>query len=188
MWERVLATNGFWFAVGIVVGLGIEFGGTFFFDWRRRARLTLSLERIWPVSSDATVLSRGHPLHGKTVPITVYRFRVSNNGRRRAHNVRGTLEFGNIERRICWYEGNISSITLNAYDHSYLDVYGVIVNPQGKPTNDVLMPTENGWSNLPVMTLTAPFEVRLRVTAANARRIEINFYIDPTRGCSPVTR
>ena len=120
--------------------------------------------------------------------VTAYRFRVRNDGKGAAEHVAGTLEFDSMERRICWYEGNVPYININERDHSYLDVYGVILNPQNRPTTDIVMPTEHGWDNLPPRTLTAPLEVSLRVTAANARPQTTPFSIDPTQGCRPSGR
>lgn len=191
----ILNTNGFWFAVGVVAGLLIEFAGTFFFDWWRRPQLKVTLEGLWPITTGATIpspsgyrsISQGGP-PTQPVTVTAYRFRVSNGGRRAAENVSGTLEFDSTERRICWYEGNVPRITINASDHSYLDGYGVVVGLQNNPTSDIVMPTEHGWDNLPPRTLTAPLRVRLRVTAANATRTATDFSIDPTQGCKPTDR
>ena len=189
----IFGNNGFWFAVGVVVGLAIEFLGTFFIDWWRRPQLKVSLEGLWPVITVATIPSSGDwigEVWPPTQPVMVkaYRFRVINDGRRAAENVAGTLEFDNIERRICWYEGNVPNITINAYDRSYLDVHGVLLSAQNDPTNDVVMPTERGWNNLEPRTLTAPLGVRLRMTAANARLARTEFFIDPAQGCRPVSR
>lgn len=55
--------------------------------------------------------------------VRVYRLKISNKGNRAAENVAGTVEFKTRfqgERRICWYEGNLPTITLNAKDHSFL--------------------------------------------------------------------
>ena len=103
----IFGNNGFWFAVGVVVGLAIEFVGTFFIDWWRRPLLKVSLQGLWPVITGATIPSpdgyRGIGQGGPpTQPVTVkaYRFRVTNDGRRAAENVAGTLELDNMEQRI----------------------------------------------------------------------------------------
>jgi hypothetical protein len=80
------------------------------------------------------------------VMLIVYRIEVMNEGRNAARNVRGTIEFNDNqpERRICWYEeGNVPSMTINSNDHSFLDVYGVIIEGN-RITNKILIPTENG--------------------------------------------
>lgn len=189
----IFANNGFWFAVGVIVGLLIEFAGTFFFEWWRRPKLNVGLEGLWPVISSATILSPGgyRPIGQageptQPVTVTAYRLRVNNDGRNAARNVAGTLEFNHMERRICWYEGNLPYITINPHDHSYLNVYGVILNQQNRPTTDIIMPTEHSWDNLDPRTLAAPLEVSLRVTAANARPQTTDFSIDPAQGCSPI--
>jgi hypothetical protein len=155
--------------------------------------LDVSLEGLRVVTSDATIRSRGgYRPTGQAgqptqpVKVTAYSFRVNTNGRGAAEHVGGTLEFDSMERRICWVEGNVPYFNINEDDHAYLDVYGVILNPQNSPTTDIVMPTENGWKNLYPRTLTVPLEVSLRVTAANARRATTRFYIDPTQGCRPI--
>ncbi len=188
----IFNNNGFWFAVGVVVGLLIEFGGTFFFDWYRKPNLAVGLEGLCPVISGATTLVAipGLPAYAvgatQRVSVLVYRFRVNNSGRRAAENAAGTLEFDNVERRVCWYEGNTPTITINARDHSYLDVYGVVLNAQNNPTNDIVMPTERGWTGLPTRALTAPLRVSLRITAANGGQTKTEFCIDPAQQCRPV--
>lgn len=157
-----------------------------------RPQLDVSLKGLWPVISGATILSWGgyRPMGqaGRHVTVTAYRFKVSNHGGSAAEHAAGTLEFDSTERRICWYEGNVPYTTINAHDHSYLDVYGVILNPQNGPTTDIVMPTEHGWDNLDPRALTAPLEVSLRVTAANALPQTTRFSIDPTQGCRPIGR
>ena len=158
-----------------------------------KAQLDVSLEGLWPVTTGAKIWSSADfSLMGQsgrtTVPATVtaYRFRVSNDGGGAVKNVEGTLEFDGVERRVCWYEGHPSNITINAYYHSYLDVYGVILNSEYGPTATIIMPTEHGWHDLQPRTLTAKLEVSLRVTAANAPPGRTSFAIDPTQGCRPI--
>jgi hypothetical protein len=162
-------------------------------DVEPRPQLYVSLEGLRSVTSHATILLEGgyRPIgqaRQPTQPVTVkaYSFRVSSKGRGAAEHVAGTLEFDSMARRICWVEGNVPYLNINEDDYAYLDVYGVILNPQNSPTTDIVMPTEHGWDNLYPRTLTAPLEVSLRVTAANARPQTIRFSIDPTQGCKPI--
>lgn len=186
-----LSDSGFWFAIGIVVGLLIDIGGRFFFEWWFRPQLSVSLDGLCPVVSSATVPSayrRSGQARPPTEPVTVmaYRFKVCNAGRSAAQNVAGTLEFDAGERRICWYEGNVAHLTINAHDHSYLDAYGVILDGQGNPTTGVVFPIEHGWDNLSPIRVEKPLKVRLRVTAADAECTKMAFAIDPAQGGIPI--
>ncbi|MHC1635963.1 MAG: hypothetical protein ACXQTS_05015, partial [Candidatus Methanospirareceae archaeon] len=107
--------------------------------------------------------------------VLVYRFKVKNKGKTAAENVRGTVEFPEKEgftkeRRICWYEGNTASLTINANDHSYLDVYGVVLDEP----NTICFPTEGGWKKLSEgskVRLEKDLKIKIRVTAGNAKPI-----------------
>ncbi len=185
--------NGFWFAIGIMVGLAIEFGGRFFFEWWYGPRLRVDFAGVWPVRTTATIPSTsgyrpmgqaGPPL--QEVNVTAYRFRVRNDGRRAATNVGGTLEFEQMERRVRWYEGDGPHIVINAHDWTFLDVYGVVLDASENQTRDIVMPTERDWNNLPTRTLNSPLMVKIRVTAENARPSYLRFLIDHIQDGIPV--
>jgi len=181
----------FLFGLGIFVGLVIDLIGRFSFESRYRPKLSVDFDGLWPVQTQATVPSRrvaGLPTHGpinQPFLVDAYRFKVVNQGRRAAENVHGTLEFtiggNNLERRVCWYEGiDRAAIDINAHDHTFLDVYGVL-NPGNTPV-DVVMPTEHDWNDLPALRLVAPLKVRIRVTAKNAKPEYLDFSIDSGNG------
>lgn len=207
-WAELLRNVGFWFAVGIIVGFFIDFVGRWFFEWWFRPIIKIPKEDKdvwWEAATNAnlfyfetlepidetrqvtegvtsqTVLGR-HDYRDQTV--IVYRLKVKNKGRRAAENVAGTVEFKTQfegERRICWYEGNVATITLNEKDHSFLDVYGVLLG-EGKT---ICMPTENGWKKLHPMRLEGKIEINVRVTAKNAHPYAVRFEIDPEKQCKP---
>lgn len=117
------------------------------------------------------------------LPIMVYRIKVINNGKTAAKNVCGTIEFHDQpERRICWYEGSAPSITINTGDHSFLDVYGVILE-NGRFTNSICMPTENGWEGLKRINVTSDWMIKIRVTAENAEPERKEFKINRMPPC-----
>lgn len=125
--------------------------------------------------------------------VRAYRFKVENMGRRAATNVSGTLTLDNSDRRVCWYEGNEPTITINANDWSYLDVYGVVLRAGGPtgadrvPENGIVIPTEHGWDDLPPpRNVTERLTVTIRVTSANAKGASLAFAIDPSQECRPV--
>lgn len=181
--------SGFWFAIGIAVGLLIEIGGRFFFDWWYRPKLEVSLRGLWPVETGASIIGPASSAEelGQPVRVIAYRFKVSNKGRRSAENTRGTIEFENVERRICWYEGNVASLDINAHDHSFLDGYGPIKNADGTINNRIVMPTEHGWTRLYPKAVGEPLAVILRVTCKNGKAAKaLAFKIDPAQQCKPV--
>ena len=156
-----------------------------------RPKLRVDFDGLWPVQTHATVPSRrvsGLPTAGpidQPFLVDAYRFKVVNRGRRAAENVHGTLEFtvggSKRERRVCWYEGtDRASIIINAHDHTFLDVYGVLT-PPSTPV-DVVMPTERDWNDLPAMRLGGPLKVRIRITAKNAKREFFDFSINSSNG------
>ena len=118
------------------------------------------------------------------VGVIVYRIKVKNKGKIAAKNVCGTIEFDDNqpERRICWYEGNIGSITINKDDHSYLDIYGVILEGN-QITNKICIPTENGWKGLNKITVSSEWNLKIRVTAENAGLKRKEFKINPQNRC-----
>lgn len=119
------------------------------------------------------------------VIIFVYRVEVINEGKTAARNVRGTIEFNDNqpERRICWYEeGNVPFITINSNDHSFLDVYGVIIE-RNRITNKILIPTENGWMGLTPIPVTSEWILKIRVTAEDVKPERKKFKINPNNNC-----
>ncbi len=118
------------------------------------------------------------------VPVMVYRIKVINEGKTAAKNVCGTIEFYDTqaERRICWYEGSAPSITINTGDHSFLDVYGVIIENR-RFTNAICMPTENGWEGLKRINVTSDWKIKIRVTAENAKPERKEFKINHMPPC-----
>jgi len=199
MWQN----TGFWFAIGIIVGIILEYAGRLFFEWFYRPILRVHVEADdvwWDVKTEANLavtqvytalvpqlvdsIIPTEP-YADDIPIRAYRLRVNNDGRRAADNVTGTVELApRIERRICWYIGNTATTTINAHDWSYLDVYGVILGRSDEPST-ICMPTENGWQKLTVMRLTSTFDVRLRITARNTALQRVHFRIDPKNKCRP---
>lgn len=118
------------------------------------------------------------------VKIYAYRIKVLNKGKTAAKNVCGTIEFvkNPTERRICWYEGNVPSITINAGDHSFIDVHGVIMQGN-KFTNEICFPTENGWNGLVKKHIDKDLIIKLRVTAENAEAKRKSFRINSMNNC-----
>jgi len=193
---------------GIILGIFVDVGVRLLFEWWFRPEIEIPKDDKdvwWKAATDAnlfyfetlepteeakqvaegvtsqTVLGR-HGYRDQTV--IVYRLKVKNEGRRAAENVAGTVEFKTQfegERRICWYEGNLAAITLNAKDHSFLDIYGVLLG-EGKT---ICMPTENGWKKLYPMKLEDKVKISLRVTAKNAHPDIVRFEIDPEKQCKP---
>lgn len=209
---ELLQNIGLWFALGIIVGIILEFAGRLFFErwFRPTIKIPKEDEDVWwEVYSDANLfyaqvgdIVMFKSEYQEKVPllkdqetqkvvegyrdqtVRVYRLKVRNKGKRAAENVAGTVEFKTRfqgERRICWYEGNLPTITLNAEDHSFLDVYGVLLSEPGA----ICMPTENGWTRLHAMVLNDKVEIRLRVTAKNAPPCPVRFGIDPKNHCKP---
>ena len=103
------------------------------------------------------------------INVYVYRIKVKNKGRTAARNVCATIEFNEYqpERRICWYEGNVPSMTINVGDHSFIDVHGVIMRGNNF-TNEICFPTENGWIGLNKIRIIEDLIIKIRVTAENA--------------------
>jgi hypothetical protein len=197
---NLLKNVGFWFALGIASGIGLNLLARFLF--RRWIRPIIDVptheKDVWQdVDTHAKILvskqrdgslyfaeNQTHPnsVTSKRELIRAYRLKVKNRGKSAAENVAGTLEFKpQGERRICWYEGNRPTIILNARDHSFLDVYGVLVRHSGY----VCMPTENGWDDLYAISLKGKIEIGLRITAKNAEAQRVRFEIDPNKNCQP---
>lgn len=123
-----------------------------------------------------------HRLDYRNEEVRAYRLKVKNEGRHAAENVAGTITFDTGERRICWYEGNVATITLNAKDHSFLDVFGIVTHASDRR---ICMPTEHGWQKLYSWELKDKVNVSLRVTTKNATPHLVNFEIDPAEFNKP---
>ncbi len=108
-------------------------------------------------------------------PIEINRIKIRNKGKMiAAKNVCGIIksEYDRIESRLSWYEGyegGKSSITINAGDHAFLNVYGIILE-DGKLTHDICIATENGWKGLTEIVMYSGLgdvNFELRITAEN---------------------
>ena len=195
------------FAVGLIAGiiLGIIADFAARLLWERYSRPIIKVPKenkdVWrEVGTQANIIVfqipgqnwyfaegskpsvESHTVDYRDEEIKAYRLKVKNQGRSAAENVSGTVVFpGGDERRICWYEGDGSALTLNADDHSFLDVYGVLLRQSGT----ICMPTENGWKRLYIIRLKDKVRISLRVTAKNASPEIVHFDIDPARACQP---
>jgi len=181
----ILYNPGVGVAIGIIIGILLEFGTRFFFNWFHRPIIKVTEKNIdawWDVETTASwsLLSKNPQFLESDV--RAYRLKVINEGRSAAENVAGTIEFPDKnERRICWYEGNQATITINAKDHSFLDVYGVDL----VQSNVICFPTEHGWNEIPAKAVTSKMKITLRITAKNASPHILCFEIDPKNNCKP---
>ncbi|MFQ5872205.1 MAG: hypothetical protein ACE5JL_00185 [Dehalococcoidia bacterium] len=198
MGREIVTNSGFWFAIGVLVGVLLDAAVRMFLTWFYRPILVIGdkeNEAIHHVRSSARVFDEGgyryiHDIRdppglyrGRDVPVRAYRVTVRNRGRTAAYNVAGTLETSDGERRICWCEGNVPRITINRGDASSLDVFGVILDEQGGETSRGCIPTENGWIGLYHIPLdTVPVHVTLRVTAENADSARVRLIIHRANG------
>jgi len=169
--------------LSFIVGFFTAIASNIAINWIYRPKLEIC-DRPIPVTSTAG-LNILNNIDGvisvmeQRVNIYAYRIKVVNKGKTAAKNVCGTIEFveNPSERRICWYEGNVPSITINRGDHSFLDVYGIIM--QGNNfTNEICFPTENGWKGLTKITINSDLILKIRVTAENAKEIRKSFKIN----------
>lgn len=193
---------------GVILGIFVDFGVRLLFEWWFRPEIEIPKDDKdvwWQATTDANLsyfkilgpinekrqIAEG--VTSQTVlgkegytdqTVIAYRLKVKNKGRRAAENVAGTVKFKTQfqgERRICWYEGNAATIILNEKDHSFLDVYGVLLGE----AKTICMPTENGWKKLDPMKLEDRVKISLRVTAKNAPPCQVRFGIDPDNHCKP---
>ena len=169
--------------LSFIVGFFTAIASKIVINWYYRPKLEIS-DRPIPVTSTGGLQILNNvdgviTVMEQRVNIYAYRIKVINKGKTAAKNVCGTIEFvvNPSERRICWYEGNVPSITINRGDHSFLDVYGIIM--QGNNfTNEICFPTENGWNGLIKMTRNSDLIFNIRVTAENAKEIRKSFKIN----------
>ena len=169
--------------LSFIVGFFTAIASKIVINWIYRPKLEIS-DRPIPVTSTAGLQILNNidgviSVMEQRVKIYAYRIKVMNKGKTAAKNVCGTIEFveNPSERRICWYEGNVPSITINRGDHSFLDVYGIIM--QGNNfTNEICFPTENGWNGLTKISRNSDLILKIRVTAENAKEIRKSFKIN----------
>ncbi len=169
--------------LSFIVGFFTAIASNIAINWIYRPKLEIC-DRPIPVTSTAGLnilnnIDSVISVMEQRVNIYAYRIKVVNKGKTAAKNVCGTIEFVEepSERRICWYEGNVPSITINRGDHSFLDVYGIIM--QGNNfTNKICFPTENGWNGLTKITINSDLILKIRVTAENAKEIRKSFKIN----------
>lgn len=190
---------GIWVTIGLLLGILADTTGRLIVRRIYRPILTYPQDselNIWPVYSTMELYPPGTSDTANIIPDhrqgIVWRIQIRNKGKSAALNVQGTLELKqdkpkkSHEQRICWYEqGNRSSITLNDGDHSFLDLFGVVGNDIFAGT--VAIPMEHGWRSPLYPTLVNGKEIwRLRVTAANCKRLLLEFNIDPSEDYKPV--
>ena len=163
-------------------------GSKIFLDKYNEPKLEVD-DKIIPVISTAVLQVLEKTENGvikeanQKVRVYVYRVKVRNKGRTAAKNVCGTIEFNENqpERRICWYEGNVPSLNINKGDHSFLDIYGVIMEGN-RFTKNICMPTENGWEGLQKIPINQDL-LTIRITAENAIEKKRKFKIDLNNNC-----
>lgn len=201
MLNEIVSSNGFWLTVGILVGVAVDAGVRTLLGWAGRPILTTptNADSVVEVGSSARVHdggsyrqvrdSRDPPgeYRGRDVAVKAFRIKVLNQGKAAAANVRGTIELPKGERRICWYEGQVPTITINQRDHSFLDVFAIILGPDGNETGEACMPTETGWVGLYPFRVDAPMTFGLRVTAENARPYHVQVVVESTQGRTTVS-
>lgn len=109
--------------------------------------------------------------------IEAHRIKVKNKGKIAAENVCGIIEELNnkkLESRTSWHEGdkNVPYTTINAEDHMFLNIYGIIHRRSGKAvmskTDDITMATEYGWKSHILIDTSLDLNYAIRVTAKNA--------------------
>ncbi len=177
------------YAMGILTGLAIILLGNFIVLSWSKARLKFQKEDLdWFMPSQIDLDCNIIPgLNPERVEIMVWRLKVSNQGRSAATNVRVTLiSTGKViegDHRIPWYEPPRNSVTLNREDHSYLDLYGVIIG-----SDNICFPTGEGWQEpVDVYPIETIGSFQLRVTASNCKSPEkISFKISPSDGHKPL--
>ena len=177
------------YAMGILTGLAITLLGNLIVSSWNKPRLKFPMGDLdWIIQSRISLdCKMGPGLNSERREIMVCRLKVSNQGRSAANNVRGTLvPLGKVlegDHRIPWYEPPRNSLTLNREDHSYLDLYGIVVG-----LNAVCFPTEGGWQEpVNIYTIDTIGGFQLRVTASNCKSPEkISFNIGPSHDRKPI--
>ena len=177
------------FAAGILTGIAITFVGQVLVSRWNRPILKLPMADKGSLQGARIHLQCNMfpGLNPESREIAVWRLKICNRGRSAAKNVRATLasiDAGNkSDRRISWYEPPRNSLTLNRDDHSYLDLYGVVLGD-----NKICFPTETGWTEpTHVYMVACTWRFELRVTASNCKSLKkISFDIDPSQECKPI--
>lgn len=193
--DDLLASNGFWFAIGILAGVLIDVLARALVRWWNQPILKCPNDTDRLRDFEITVVDyRSGSIGLERQRVAVWRLKVRNEGRSAAVNVRGTIipvyvgEREGPEQRIPWYEPPRQAITLNREDHSYLDLYGVRVEAAGV-TREICMPNEEGWGAVGRPIYGFPAEkmprFRLRITARNCKPLLLEFKIDERVGCVP---
>lgn len=176
---------GFWFAIGIVGGIFIDIGGRLFIDFVQRPILRFRRNEehaMRKVMYEEEVYL--DPEEFNTLVIEGHLVRIDNTGRRAAQNVRATIESTNGERDVCWSGERKESTTINAGDHSYVVVYGVL-GDSNPSQSEIVLPFQDKW----VYDFSYTTELkkqatwRLRVSAANCGPLVLRLTIDPHNNC-----
>lgn len=109
--------------------------------------------------------------------IEAHRIKVKNKGKIAVENVYGIIEdlnYKKSESRASWHEGekDVPYTTINAGDHMFLNIYGIIMHRSSKnlvsKTNAITMATENGWNWRKSIDTSLDLKFAIRVTAKNA--------------------
>jgi len=109
--------------------------------------------------------------------IEAHRIKVKNKGNIAAENVYGIIEdlkYKKLESRTSWHEGekDVPYTTINAGDHMFLNIYGIIMHRSSKccvsKIDAITMATENGWNWHNLIDTGLDLKFAIRVTAKNA--------------------
>ncbi len=168
--------------LSFIGGIIAAVGGKIFYKWYDRPILKID-NNIYPFTTQGEVPTLVRDVSDK-VNLYCHRIKVINEGRTAAKNVRGIIEFddGSEEKRLFWHEGYVPSITINKGDHSLLAVYGIITKGNIF-TNQICIPTENGWKDLKKINLHKDLNGKIKVTAGNAELVRQEFKIPSTIPC-----
>lgn len=108
--------------------------------------------------------------------IEAHRIKVKNKGNIAAENVYGIIEDlknKKLESRTSWHEGekDVPYTTINAGDHMFLNIYGIIMRRSSKncvsKIDAITMATEYGWNWHNLIDTSIDLKFAIRVTAKN---------------------